>query len=108
MLHETLQVDSACGFTRCLRVAALAAPAKRAFTFLGDGGEQTATLTYAELDGRARTIGALLQLVADGERVLLLLPPGLDLVAAFFGCLYAGAVAVPVFPPRSSRMLPRL
>ena len=108
MLHATLRVDSTCGFARCLRAAALAVPTKRAFTFLGDGGERSASLTYAELDSQARAIGALLQLVADGGRVLLLIPPGLDLVAAFFGCLYAGAVAVPVCPPSSSRTLPRL
>ncbi|HYO13665.1 MAG TPA: AMP-binding protein, partial [Thermoanaerobaculia bacterium] len=92
-----------------MRSAIIASPEKRAFTFLAEGEEESAVCTYAELDGRARAIGALLhQLGAEGERVLLLLPPGLDLVASFFGCLYAGAVAVPVFPPRSSRMLPRL
>jgi amino acid adenylation domain-containing protein/FkbM family methyltransferase/non-ribosomal peptide synthase protein (TIGR01720 family) len=40
--------------------------------------------------------------------VLLLYPPGLDYVAAFFGCLYAGAVAVPAYPPRRNRNMLRL
>jgi len=43
-----------------------------------------------------------------GERVLLLFPPGLDFVAAFLGCLYAGAVAAPAYPPRPGREQPRL
>ena len=42
-----------------------------------------------------------------GDRVLLLVPPGLDYVAAFFGCLYAGAVAVPAYPPNPRRADPR-
>src|SRR5262249_53777687 len=56
------------------------------------------------LDFRARAIAAMLQVrIVPGERVLVLLPPGLDYVAAFFGCLYAGAIAVPAFPPRPGR-----
>ncbi len=43
----------------------------------------------------------------EGERALLLYPPGLEYVAAFFGCLYAGVVAVPVYPPRPNRPDPR-
>ena len=43
-----------------------------------------------------------------GERVLLLYPPGLEYVAALFGCLYAGAVAVPAYPPRFNRPMLRL
>jgi acyl-CoA synthetase (AMP-forming)/AMP-acid ligase II/acyl carrier protein len=40
--------------------------------------------------------------------VLLLYPAGLDYIAAFFGCLYAGAVAVPAYPPRPNRSLDRI
>ena len=80
-----------------------------AFTFLGNDGAAEASLTYAALDGRARAIGAWLQsLGAAQERVLLLYPPGLDYVAAFFGCLYAGAIAVPAYPPRFNQNLLRL
>jgi acyl-CoA synthetase (AMP-forming)/AMP-acid ligase II len=49
--------------------------------------------------------------VRSGERALLLYPPGLDFIPAFFGCLYAGVVAVPAYPPQpsqASRTLPRL
>ncbi|MEG3957006.1 AMP-binding protein [Microcoleus sp. herbarium2] len=45
---------------------------------------------------------------ASGKRALLLYPPGLDYIAAFFGCLYAGAIAVPAYPPRNQRHAARL
>ena len=61
---------------------------------------------------QARAIGALLQSYgASGERVLLLYPTGLEFIAAFFGCLYAGVIAVPLPPPnlaQPQRTLPRL
>jgi amino acid adenylation domain-containing protein len=83
-----------------------------AYVFLEDGETESARLTFGELDERARTIAAALTgQGAAGERVLLLFPPGLDFIAAFFGCLYAGAVAVPSYPPappRSGRGQPRL
>ena len=61
--------------------------ARRAYTFLqDDGGEQT--LTYGELDARARAVATSLRpVVPTGGRVLLLYPPGLEYVVAFFGCL---------------------
>src|SRR5690349_10063491 len=75
-----------------------------AYTFLANGETQEAHLSYGDLDRQARAIATLLlQWRVSGERVLLLYPPGLTYVAAFFGCLYAGAVAVPVYPPRSNR-----
>ena len=72
-----------------------------AFTFLADGESEGGRLTYGELDRRAAAIAAALAAsVAPGERALLLYPPGLDFIVAFFGCLYAGVVAVPAYPPR--------
>lgn len=70
---------------------------KVAFVFAPDGATEEDRLTYAELDRRARAIAAgLQQQGAAGRRVLVICRPGLDSVAAYFGCLYAGAVAVPV------------
>ncbi len=43
-----------------------------------------------------------------GQRALLLYPAGLEFIAAFFGCLYAGVIAVPVYPPRRNRSLNRI
>src|SRR5262245_17785744 len=87
---------------------ALEDPDRAAFTFLADADTEKGTLTYRELDRRARAVAGTLQsLGLVGERVLLLYPPGLDYVAAFFGCLYARAVAVPAYPPRRNRSLDR-
>jgi acyl-CoA synthetase (AMP-forming)/AMP-acid ligase II len=82
---------------------------RSAYQFLVDGETQAIGLSYKELDLRSRTIAAYLQLFCvPGERVLLLYPPGLEYIAAFFGCLYAGAIAVPAYPPRPNRSLSRL
>src|SRR5690349_9381435 len=91
-----------------LRWRALNRPDQKAYTFLSDREEEH-SLTYAELDQQARAIGAMLQkLNATGERILLLYPSGLEYIAAFFGCLYAGAIAVPAYPPRLNRSIERL
>lgn len=67
------------------------------------------TLEYAGLDRGARAVAALIQKRAGrGDRVLLLHQPGPDYVTAFFGCLYAGAVAVPVYPPLGAHGLERV
>lgn len=92
-----------------LQLRALQQPHQPAFTFLVDGEIEAVHLTYAELDLQARAIAASLQARASvGERVLLLYPSGLDFIAAFFGCLYAGAIAVPVNLPRHSQHLDKL
>lgn len=75
-------------------------PGACAYVFLADGEHQEQVLTYRELDAKARLIASWLQEYQQtGERALLLYPSGLDYIAAFFGCLYAGTVAVPVYPP---------
>ncbi|HEY6923203.1 MAG TPA: condensation domain-containing protein, partial [Steroidobacteraceae bacterium] len=84
-------------------------PHRQALVFLEDGVHETLSLTYAELHRRAGLIAAALQGRAErGSRALLLFPPGLDFVAAFFGCLYAGMIAVPAYPPRRLRKAARL
>ena len=80
-----------------------------AYTFLSDGEIEEASLTFGSLNRRALAVARWLrQHGAAGERVLLLYPPGLEFVVAFFGCLYAGAVAVPLYPPRPNRQDPRI
>jgi acyl-CoA synthetase (AMP-forming)/AMP-acid ligase II len=85
---------------------------RSAYVFLGDGEAEHDRIDYAILDRRARTIAArLLASGGAGERVLLLFPPGLDYLAALFGCMYAGALAVPAPPPNPARLrrtLPQL
>ena len=98
--------------TEILRRRARQQPDRTAFTFLADGEVEAARLTYAELDQQARAVAALLdESGARGERVLLLFDAGLEFVTSFFGCLYAGAVAVPAPPPHPARLgrtLPRV
>lgn len=80
-----------------------------AFTYLVDGENEEIHVTYQQLDEQARAIAAwLTSLGLAGERALLLYPAGLDFIAAFFGCLYAGVVAVPAYPPRRNRSLARI
>ena len=92
-----------------LRHRARCQPDDIGFTYLVDGENQQVHLSYGELDRQARAIGAWLEgqdLV--GQRALLLYPAGLEFIAAFFGCLYAGVIAVPVYPPRRNRSLNRI
>jgi acyl-CoA synthetase (AMP-forming)/AMP-acid ligase II/acyl carrier protein len=87
---------------------AQAIPDRPAFTFLSDDGSET-TFTYCELDDRARRIAALLmEHASPGEPVALVYPAGIDFVAAFFGCIYAGMLAVPSTYPKPRRPMPRL
>ena len=92
-----------------LRERALREPHRVAYTFLQDGETEEVHLTYGELDRQARAIAVLIkEMGAARKRILLLYPPGLHYIAAFFGCQYAGAVAVPAYPPRRNRNLVRL
>ena len=87
-----------------LRGRALRQPEQRIYTYLVDGEIEGVNLSLAELDWQARAIGALLQSYrASGERALLLYPAGLEFIPAFFGCLYAGVVAVPLPPPNMTQ-----
>ena len=82
-----------------------------AYTYLADRPVRaSASLTWGELDRRARAIAvALERRGARGQRVLMLYPPGLEFVEAFLGCLYAGAIAVPAYEPgRVARGMARL
>jgi acyl carrier protein len=85
-------------------------PEREAYTFLGDGEAEESSVNYRELERQAQYVASRLQSagVAAGERVLLLYPPGLEYVAAFLGCLYAGVIAVPAYPPRLGRPTSRL
>ena len=75
-------------------------PMKQIYSFLNDGEVEKDVLTFATLDYHARTIAAHLQEYSkSGERALLIFPSGLEFIAAFFGCLYSGTIAVPVYPP---------
>ena len=78
--------------------------AETAYRFLSSSGEEDGLLTYADLRTRAaRMARHIAAVAAPGDRIVLLLPPGLDYVAALFACQYAGVVAVPAYPPNPRR-----
>ena len=82
-------------------------PTQIAYTFMEDGQRETSQLTYAALDQQAREIASTLQSYdAIGKPVLLICPPGLTFISALFGCLYAGAIAVPSYPPHRRQKVP--
>ncbi|WP_256976256.1 type I polyketide synthase [Streptomyces sp. CS113] len=111
-LHEHWQGPEPETVTALLRHRAEHTPDALAHRFLTDADGTSVAWTYRELDLHAREVAAHLRQAGVGEGpVLLLHPPGLDYLAAFFGCLYAGAVAVPAYPPDNARFgqtVPRL
>ncbi|MDT9187519.1 MAG: fatty acyl-AMP ligase [Limnospira sp. PMC 894.15] len=92
-----------------LKGRAIHQPHQVAYKFLVDGETETISLTYQKLDRICRAIAAHLQSLSQpGERALLLYQPGIDYITAFFGCLYAGIVPIPAYPPRPNRSLSRI
>ncbi len=84
-------------------------PLKTAYTFLDRGETEQCSFTYEQLDRKARELAAILhESQLQGERALLMYSPGIDFIVAFFACLYAGVVAVPIYPPRRNQSLDRL
>lgn len=106
MRQQKLQIDTiASSLIDLLRMRAQQQPARRAYTFLVDGETHEEHLTYGELDRRARAIAATLQDDdVAGERALILAPQGLEYIASFFGCLYAGGIPIPMYPPPRNRV----
>src|SRR5712691_3945309 len=110
--HAGEDAFSGVSLVELLRLRAVLQPFDVAYTFLRDGEDESDLVTYQTLDLRSQAIAARLQArCRPGDRVLLLYPPGLEFISAFFGCLYAGMVAVPAYPPnlsRADRALPML
>lgn len=80
-------------------------PGTRAYVFLNEDGAESVALTVGELHARALDVAGRLRAVcAPGDRALLMFPQSLDFIVAYFGCLYAGVVAVPVNPPRRNKV----
>ena len=111
MIKPLVSSNSYETFSQILRVRSEIQPDKIGVSFLTYDKEQTSTLqwSYRKLDRKAQVIAAQLQKTSSpGDRALLLYPPGLDFIAGFFGCLYAGIIAVPAYPPRRNQKLSRL
>lgn len=83
---------------------ACSTPDRRAYAFLDDRGVERDERTYAALARRARAVAkALLAQASPGDRAALVFEPGMGFLDAFFGCLYAGLIAVPMMPPKRNR-----
>ena len=96
-------------FVDILRARANNQPEKIAYSFLHNDKTEEINLTFKELDMRAKAIAYKLQdMQISGERALLIFRPGLEFIVAFFACLYAGVVAVPVYPPKRNQKMLRL
>src|SRR5690606_24250789 len=81
----------------------------RAYIYLHDGETVDKIVTYEDVDRQARAIAAELQNQGLArQRSLLPYPAGLDFIAAFFGCMYAGVGAVTAYPPRRNRNMNRI
>lgn len=92
-----------------LRWRATNQPHETGYVYLKEGRVPEQRVTYSDLDLSARRIALALRGPANpGDRALLFYPSGRDFLAAFFGCLYAGVVAIPLYPPRANRSLSRL
>ncbi|HYY95696.1 MAG TPA: AMP-binding protein, partial [Pyrinomonadaceae bacterium] len=92
-----------------VRFWAAHAPDQPALIFLDNGERESRRLTFRQVDERARQIAVQLAAITEpGERALLLYPSSVEFPCAFLGCLYAGVVAVPAYPPRRNRSADRL
>jgi acyl-CoA synthetase (AMP-forming)/AMP-acid ligase II len=93
-----------------LRWRAQNQPQRLAYRFLyGDSLDTAAELTHQQLDRRATALAArLIKEHMPGERVLLLFSPGIDYIVALYACLYAGLLAVPLYPPRPGQTTSRV
>lgn len=109
---RTARRGQAQSLVEVFRARALEDAARVGFTYLREDETAAETVTYSQLDARACSIAGQLQAhCRPGDRALLMYGPGLEFIAALAGCLYAGVVAVPVYPPdplRVARTLPRL
>jgi thioester reductase-like protein len=79
-------------------------PDKLLYSYLDVNGDPIESYTYASFLHRAQVIAGHLwkeDRFAAGDRLLLAYPPGLEMICAFFGCVRAGLIPVPVYPPSS-------
>src|SRR3954471_21916894 len=106
---DVARVDKCTTLVAVLRMRAATSPDRIVYRFLTGETKSELRITYRELDRRARAMASVISTrAARGDRALLLIPPSLDYVAAYFGCLYAGVIAVPAYPPNPRRPDPRV
>ncbi|TWW80705.1 Disco-interacting protein 2 -like protein A [Takifugu flavidus] len=100
--------DQACGFLYIqdvLQWRAQATPDHPLFVVLNAKGTVASTASCLQLHKRAeRVAAALMGRLNTGDHVALVYPPGIDLIATFYGCLFAGCVPVTVRPPHPQNL----
>ncbi len=105
---KTQPIGQIASWAALLHRRAEEAPEAMAYRFLPEGEGPGVAWSRVELARRAQAFAERMSGGPSAARALLLFPPGLDYVAAVLGCLIAGAVAVPAYPPQRPRSLPRL
>ena len=77
---------------------------KTLYIFLEDGVQIHSQITYGELRDKAKSVAASLQKTnKEGDRVILLFPNGIDFIVGLFGCILAGMIGIPAYPPRKAQ-----
>uniref|UniRef100_A0AAX7SKI0 DMAP1-binding domain-containing protein n=1 Tax=Astatotilapia calliptera TaxID=8154 RepID=A0AAX7SKI0_ASTCA len=88
-----------------LQWRAQATPDHPLFLVLNAKGTVSSSASCLQLHKRAeRVAAALMGRLNTGDHVALVYPPGIDLIATFYGCLYAGCVPVTVRPPHPQNL----
>lgn len=83
-------------------------PEKMIYSFLEDGLNVASSITYGEMNSRAKSIAAYLQKHHEkGDRALMLFPSGIEFIVSLVGCFYSGIIAVPAYPPKKNRLFER-
>eukprot|EP00698_Gefionella_okellyi_P014795 TRINITY_DN4115_c0_g2_i1.p1 TRINITY_DN4115_c0_g2~~TRINITY_DN4115_c0_g2_i1.p1 ORF type:complete len:2759 (+),score=599.54 TRINITY_DN4115_c0_g2_i1:192-8468(+) len=96
-----------------LRIHATDCPDQDVLVYLGDDGTESQRLTFSQLDCAASIVAQQLSEhgLKLGDHAVIVCPPSIEFVLAYFGCLYAGVIAVPLYPPlhpsRIAKELPR-
>ncbi len=102
------RIDTPGNISECLSMHARMKPFSLAFTFLEKDGVEQSSVTFGELDFAARKIARTLSYLPFQSRIILALPSGIEFIQAFMGCLYAGMIAIPAYPPEGSQKRNRL
>uniref|UniRef100_A0A8B9TF06 Disco interacting protein 2 homolog B n=1 Tax=Anas platyrhynchos TaxID=8839 RepID=A0A8B9TF06_ANAPL len=93
--------------TEVLQWRAQATPDHPLFLLLNAKGTTVCTATCLQLHKKAERIASVLcdkGHLNAGDNVVLLYPPGIELITAFYGCLYAGCIPVTVRPPHAQSL----
>jgi len=79
-------------------------PQKVLYSYIDVNGNPVGGYSYESFLHRTKVIAGHLRKehgFKSQDRLLLAYPPGLEMICAFFGCVRAGLIPVPVYPPSS-------